>query len=193
MRLCVREKADCLSELGGGGLGLADVLLVDGYNVINAWPELIELKDNLEHVRDKLVDILAGYGAYKDYRVIVVFDAHATAAVQTLSEVVPGLLQVVFTKEGETADSYIERTAYQLVREGNPVYVVTSDWAEQLTVLGAGAWRISARELRNDVLATDKVIKEGYGKSIINYRRHELQSRLGREIVERLNDMRKGR
>ena len=51
---------------------MSTVLLVDGYNVINAWPELVALKDNLEHARDKLVDILAGYGAYKDYKVLVV-------------------------------------------------------------------------------------------------------------------------
>ena len=55
-----------------------DLLIVDGYNVINAWPELIAAKDNLEYARDKLVDILGEYGAYKGFRTIVVFDAHMT-------------------------------------------------------------------------------------------------------------------
>ena len=172
---------------------MATVLLVDGYNVINAWPELVALKDNLEHARDKLVDILAGYGAYKDYKVLVVFDAHASSGGSTFEETAGGAVQVVYTREGETADSYIERATYQLVREGTGVFVVTSDWAEQLMILGAGAWRISARELRNDVLETSEMIKEGYGKNILNYRRQELQSRLGRDVAQRLDDMRKGR
>lgn len=171
---------------------MPDVLLVDGYNVINYWPELNALKDNLEQARDKLVDRLAGYGAFKDYNVIVVFDANAVPGGGGRLDIVPGGLQVVYTREGETADSYIEKAAYQLVREGRGVYVVTSDWDEQLTVLGVGAWRISARELRNDVLATDKNILEGYSHSAVNYRRHELQNRLERDIVRRLNDWRKG-
>lgn len=172
---------------------MPDVLLVDGYNVINDWAELAALTDNLEHVRDKLVDILAGYGAYKDYSVIVVFDAHAVAGGGTSLDSVAGRMKVVYTRESETADSYIERAAYQLVREGRAVYVVTSDWAEQLAILGAGAWRISARELRNAVLEADKKILEGYSQSLVNYRRHELQNRLGRDVVKRLNDWRQGR
>jgi predicted RNA-binding protein with PIN domain len=172
---------------------VSDILLVDGYNIINAWPELIEFKDNLEHARDKLVDILAGYGAYKDYKVVIVFDAHAAPGSGSVLEILPGSLQVVYTKEGETADSYIERAAYQMVRQGNGVYVVTSDWAEQLTILGAGAWRIPARELRELVLEAEKSIAEGFGKSILNYRRLELQGRLNQEVLKRLNEMRRGR
>jgi predicted RNA-binding protein with PIN domain len=170
-----------------------DILLVDGYNVINAWPELVALKDNLEHARDKLVDILASYSAYKDYKVIVVFDAHAVTGGHSSIIAVSGRLQAVFTKEGETADSYIEKAAYQLVRAGRGVYVVTSDWAEQLTVLGAGAWRIPARELRSEVLEMDKRIAEGFGGSVPSKRRHELQNRLGQDVVRRLDEMRKGR
>ena len=60
-------------------------------------------------------------------------------------------------------------------------------------ILGAGAWRISARELRNDVLETGDIINEGYGKNVLNYRRHELQNRLGVDVAKRLDDMRKGR
>ena len=172
---------------------MPEILLVDGYNVINSWPELVELKDNLEHVRDKLVDILAGYGAYKDYRIIVVFDAHAVTGGNTYLEVVPERLQVVYTREGETADSYIERMAYQLVRAGKSVYVVTSDRAEQLAILGAGAWRVSAREFRNQVLEVDNRILEGYGDTVLNYRRHELQSHLNRDVARRLDEMRRGR
>jgi uncharacterized protein len=172
---------------------VADILLVDGYNVIYAWPELAALKDDLELARNKLMDILAGYGAYKDYRVVIVFDAHAVAGGKPSLETVSQALQVVFTKEGETADSCIEKMAYQLVRQGQGVYVVTSDWAEQLTILGVGAWRISARELLGEVLEVDKRIREGYGGILLNYRRNELENRLGRDITKRLNDLRRGR
>jgi len=172
---------------------VADILLVDGYNVIYAWPELAALKDDLELARNKLMDILGGYGAYKDYRVVIVFDAHAVAGGKTCLEAVTEGLQAVFTKEGETADSCIEKMAYQWVRQGQGVYVVTSDWAEQLTILGVGAWRVSARELRVEVLEADKLIREGYGGPLLSCRRNELENRLGRDIAERLNDLRRGR
>ena len=100
---------------------------------------------------------------------------------------------MIFTKEGETADSCIEKMAYQLVRSGQGVYVVTSDWAEQLTILGVGAWRVPARELRGEVLEAEKQIRAGYCGSLSNYRRSELENRLGRDITERLNDLRRGR
>ncbi|MDR3590105.1 MAG: NYN domain-containing protein [Negativicutes bacterium] len=172
---------------------MADILLVDGYNVIYAWPELTALKDDLELARNKLMDILAGYGAYKDYRVVIVFDAHSVAREKNALETVNERLQVIFTKEGETADSCIEKMAYQLVRQGQGVYVVTSDWAEQLTILGVGAWRISAREFRNEVLEADKRIREDYGGSLLSGRRSELGNRLKRDVTERLNDLRRGR
>jgi uncharacterized protein len=172
---------------------VADIMLVDGYNVIYAWPELSAMKDDLELARNKLMDILGGYGAYKDYRVVIVFDAHGVAGGKTCLETITEGLQVIFTQEGETADSCIEKMAYQLVRQGQGVYVVTSDWAEQLTILGVGAWRVSARELRDEVLEADKRIREGYGRSLTNYRRNELGNRLGRDIAERLNDLRRGR
>ncbi|MBP2645655.1 MAG: hypothetical protein H6Q75_1095 [Firmicutes bacterium] len=172
---------------------MADFMLVDGYNVINAWPELITLKDNLEHARDKLVDILSGYGAYKDYIIVIVFDAHATAGDRSVIEAVPGHLEVVFTKEGETADSYIEKTAYQLVRQGEAVYVVTSDGAEQMTIFGVGAWRIPARELLSDVRKADKLLRDGYTDSVLNRRRREIGGCVSREVMEKLDEMRRRR
>ncbi|MBP2655076.1 MAG: yacP [Firmicutes bacterium] len=170
---------------------MADFMLVDGYNVINAWPELVALIENLDYARDRLVDILSGYGAYKEYRIVIVFDAHAVAGESTIFEVRPKWLEVVFTKEGETADSYIEKKAYQLVRQGEVVHVVTSDRAEQLTVLGMGAWRISVRELLNEVLAIEKCLREDYGESVFNHRRQEIGGRVGRDIMEKLDEMRR--
>ncbi len=173
----------------------ADMLLIDGYNIINAWPELIALKENsLEHARDKLTEIMTGYGAFKKYNVILVFDAHGVVGTDSCYRINDST-EVVYTKEGETADSYIEKMVYYLLRpdvRSGRVYVVTSDWAEQLVILGAGAYRISARELLQDVYKVNKLIAEGFSESVLTYRRHELQNRLNSDVVRRLDEMRRG-
>jgi predicted RNA-binding protein with PIN domain len=168
-----------------------ELLFVDGYNILNAWPELMELKD-LEHARDKFINILAGYGAYKNYRIIIVFDAHSVPGPDS-SEKVFDDVEVVFTGEGETADSYIEKSTYLAVRTGRSVFVATSDWAEQTVILGAGAYRLSARELIQDIKGIDKLMKEKFTETPVNYRRHELGSRINSTVMERLNEIRKGR
>lgn len=168
-----------------------DHLLVDGYNVINDWPELIALKDNLEHARDRLVDILAHYGAFMDYQTAIVFDAHFTSGGETHRQIVRGV-SVIFTEEGATADSCIEKLAYDLVRQGKAVYVATSDGAEQMLVLGMGAYRISARELLKDVKRVNKLIKDRFTESAHFSRRHELENRLHDDIAKRLNELRRG-
>lgn len=171
---------------------MRDILIVDGYNVVNAWPELTAFLDNLEHARDKLLDILAGYGAYKDYKTIVVFDAHAVPGSTGSCEVMPAM-DVIYTKEGETADSYIEKMVYYLVRQGERVYVVTSDRAEQMFILGAGAYRISARELRKDVQKVQIQIEDDFLKGRALNSRHELENRLDSEVLRRLEELRRGR
>lgn len=168
-------------------------IIVDGYNVVNAWPELIKLKDNnLEHARDRLVDKLAGYGSYKGYRVIVVFDAHSISGAQQREEERGGV-EIVYTAEGETADSYIEKLAYNLVRKGEQVFVVTSDWAEQMVILGAGAFRIPARQLERDILAAEKKMTNAFTENTLTYRRHELGSRIDGDVARRLDEMRRRR
>ncbi len=167
-----------------------DLLIVDGYNVINAWPELIAVKDNLEYARDRLVDILSEYGAYKGLRTIIVFDAHMAAG-RGSNQSQNSDLEVIYTKEGETADSYIEKMVYDLVRQGGRIYVVTSDWAEQMFILGAGAFRISARELRHDVADTKREITAGISRKVLARDRHELGNRLGKDILKRLDAMRR--
>lgn len=169
-----------------------DHLLVDGYNVMNAWPELAALQDNLEHARDRLVDILAHYGAFMDYQVVVVFDAHFVAGGQMHRQIAQGIT-VIFTEEGSTADSCIEKLAYDLVRRGEEVYVATSDGAEQMLVLGVGAYRISARELLKDVKRVNKVIRDRFADSAHHRRRHELENRLDGDVARRLNELRRGR
>jgi hypothetical protein len=171
---------------------MLDHLIVDGYNVINAWPELIALKDqDLQHARDSLVDILAGYGSFKNLKVVVVFDAHLTAGRDSV-EIISPVLEVVYTNEGETADSYIEKMVYSLVRQGEHVYVVTSDWAEQLAVLSFGAYRISAREFRLDVQAVNKALRDGFTETALTCRRHELEGRLDQTVREKLDRIRRG-
>ncbi len=172
--------------------GRQDNLLVDGYNVINAWPELCAFKDNLEFARDRLVDIMAHYGAFKDYRVVIVFDAHFVIGGEMRRQIVKGL-SVIYTEEGETADSCIEKMAYALVKQGQEVYVATSDGAEQMLILGAGAYRISARELLKDVKRVNKAIKERFTETPQNYRRQELENRISDDVAKRLNDIRRGR
>lgn len=124
-------------------------LVVDGYNVINSWQDFRKFREeNLEHARELLKEKLAEYIAFKGYSGIVVFDAQEVQGVASFEK--NGALEIVFTNEGETADSWIERRVYDLVKSGSSVFVVTSDYAEQLNVLGSGAYRISAREFREE-------------------------------------------
>lgn len=165
---------------------------MDGYNVVNDWPELVALRDSLEYARDRLLAIVSEYCSYQGYQGIVVFDAHLVIGADRRKDAM-GELTVIYTREGETADSYIERTAYDYVRQGYRVFVVTSDWAEQLVILGAGAFRISARELRVDVKKTKQRITEELAAKELKLRRHELGSRLQGDVLERLDAMRRDR
>ncbi len=169
---------------------MKNILLVDGYNVIHAWPELSARKDNLEDARDKLIDMMASYGAFQDLAVTIIFDANAVSGAAVFENLI-GHVSVIYTQEGETADSHIERMAYDMVRQRKLVYVVTSDWVEQMVILGAGAYRISARELLQDVKKVNKLIKDGFSESQLTYRRHELESRLNSDVVQRLHELRK--
>lgn len=142
--------------------GPKEFLLVDGYNIINAWPELDnEAKTiNLESARDKLIDIMADYSASTGIYVIIVFDAHQVDINRRTRYAINGV-EVVFTKEAETADHFIEKLVDAIGRQ-EKVKVATSDWIEQQIVMGRGADRISARELYYEVtnLIKKRRIKE---------------------------------
>lgn len=125
-------------------------LLVDGYNIIFAWEELREMaRDNVEGARTKLMDILCNYQGYIQDTLILVYDAYKVKGN-------PGTVQkyhnihVVYTKEAETADQYIEKTVHQIGRKYQ-VTVATSDALEQVIIWGQGAARMSAQELRREV------------------------------------------
>lgn len=138
-----------------------EFLLVDGYNIIHAWDELKELFElSLESARQRLIEILSNYQGFKKITVIVVFDGYLVKGnIGTVYEY--NNINVVFTKEAETADHYIERVVNTLPRHYT-VRVATSDGLEQLIILGSGATRVSARELYNEVKGIENTIRERY-------------------------------
>lgn len=128
----------------------AEYLLVDGYNIINSWPELRVLaEESLEDARERLIHILADYQGYRGIRIILVFDAHMTDSGIGHFEDHDGL-EVIYTKKHETADHYIERWVNQFGNDGN-VWVATSDFLEQTIIMSRGGIRISARELEEEI------------------------------------------
>ena len=133
---------------------MKEYLILDGYNVINSWPELERLmSQSLEVARTDLIGKMAEYRAYKGINVIIVFDAYLVKGSNRSNEKLQGV-EIVFTKEKETADAYIERLITQLSSNRNRVSVVTNDWVEQQMVLGGGATRVSVREM---VLEFDQI------------------------------------
>lgn len=134
-----------------------EYLLVDGYNIIFAWDNLTKIaeKNSLEDARDKLVSILSNYQGAKEIELIIVFDAYKVKGSGSVEKI--GKTNIVYTKEAETADSYIERITNTLVKEYS-VRVATSDRLEQIIIMGQGALRISATELRADVKLTAKKV-----------------------------------
>ncbi|MBO4887734.1 MAG: TetM/TetW/TetO/TetS family tetracycline resistance ribosomal protection protein [Firmicutes bacterium] len=139
-----------------------EYLLVDGYNVIFAWEKLKKIaKDQLESARNQLLELLSAYQTFRDCILIVVFDAYNVP--RPVEDILRyDELYVVYTRQAETADTYIERTTYEL-RAKRHVRVVTSDGAEQLIVLGHGAVRVSAREFEYEIREVIKEIREKIG------------------------------
>lgn len=134
-----------------------EILLVDGYNMIGDWPELRVLREkDLAAARDILVDKMAEYQAYTGMRVIVVFDAHFVPGSETKYK--NYRIEVIFTKENESADERIEKLAKELKDIRTEIHVATSDFLEQWVTFGLGALRKSARELAIEVNQIEKRI-----------------------------------
>lgn len=149
------------------------VLIVDGYNMIGAWPDLVTLKkrNQLEEAREQLLRQLSEYANYRNIETIVVFDAQFVPGMKQTYEQYQ--LQVVFTEKDETADSYIEAYARTRLDMFTQVTVATSDLAEQWQIFSAGALRKSARELYQDLhRMTKKITKDAEKYRFENYRRH---------------------
>lgn len=136
-----------------------EYVLVDGYNIIFAWDELKEIaKDSLDMARGKLVNMLSSYQGFINSPIIIVFDAYKVKGNPGSVEHY-GDLSVVYTKEAETADAYIEKVTHDLAKT-HRVRVATSDGLEQIIILGAGALRISARSFHEEVMQAEKMIRE---------------------------------
>lgn len=136
-----------------------EYLLVDGYNIIFAWDFLRELADvNLDGARGRLMDILSNYQGYRNMHLILVFDAYKVKG-NPGSTVRFHNIDVVYTKEAETADRYIERVTHEIGRK-HKVRVATSDGLEQLIIMGAGAVRVSAAEFQEEVMAAGEELRQ---------------------------------
>lgn len=140
---------------------MEEYLLVDGYNVIFAWEDLKEIaKVNIEGARNKLMDVLCNYQGFKKCNLILVFDAYKVQG-QELGVQKYHNIYVVYTKEAETADQYIEKVVHEIGRKYH-VTVATSDNVEQVVTLGQGGKLLSARELRTEVEEVQRQIREEY-------------------------------
>lgn len=166
-----------------------DILLVDGYNIIGAWPELNELKKNdLAAARDRLVELMAEYQGYTGYRVIVVFDAYYVQGIARKYKNYK--VEVLFTRENETADERIEKLAIELNNIKTQIHVATSDFTEQWAIFGQGALRKSARELLTEVKVIEKKIERKVRNSSEKMPASKIQ--LSDEVAEIFEKWRRG-
>ena len=167
-------------------------LLVDGYNVIHAKKELAALAaDSLEIARRKLSDALCEFKSLSRYRIILVFDAHLVAGgIGSVEEY--HNIKVVYTKEAETADHYIESAAYKLGKKNDRITVATSDVLEQVIVLGHGAMRISAEDLWREIAAAKEELRTRY---IHNrpIKKNPIENLLDEETARKFEEMRYGK
>lgn len=170
---------------------MQEYLLVDGYNVIFAWEELKELaKVSIEAARDKLMDILCNYQGYKKCVLILVFDAYKVEGYALEIQKYHNI-HVVYTKEAETADQYIEKVVHHIGRKYH-VTVVTSDGVEQVITMGQGGTRISSRDFLEEIEYTKKLIEEDNEKQRVSDRNY-LFDHADDEFVKKMEKIRLGR
>ncbi|CAG7647518.1 putative protein YacP [Paenibacillus solanacearum] len=171
---------------------IQEILIVDGYNIIGAWPELQKLKDiRLEEARDRLIAIMGEYQSFSGMKVILVFDAYY----------VPGLgrkdvhhkLPVYFTKEKETADELIERLVTAHIGRRKQIYVATSDMTEQHVIFGKGAFRVPASELLVKVRQARQEIRKKIEEDNQASRHNSFDSRLTDDVKAMFEKWRRGR
>lgn len=166
-----------------------DILIVDGYNIIGAWPELKRLKNtDFAGARDKLIEKMAEYKAYTGYRVIIVFDAHQVPGIE--KKMTNHNVEVIFTRENETADERIEKMANELNNIKTQVHVATSDSTEQWVVFGQGALRKSARELLNEMKSIENKITRSVSET--NKEKSINRIKIKNEIIEIFEKWRRG-
>lgn len=165
-------------------------IFLDGYNIINSWSELIDAKNiGLEVSRKLLIEIIQNYAAFNGYKIYIVFDAYLTHGGIEKKEKYENVI-VVFTKEGETADSYIERNV-DIMGRRKDILVVTSDSLEQQVIFQRGALRMSTVEFhyevkknQNDILVETKKIKAT--------KPNWIEERIPKDVLEKLEKIRRG-
>lgn len=167
-----------------------EFLLVDGYNIIFSWPELKKLAENgsLELARIRLADILCNYQGFRKNEVILVFDGYKTKG--NLGTVVHyHNIDIVYTKEAQTADQFIEAISYQMALDYQ-IRVATSDGMEQMIILAKGAVRMSAPELWREVKAAQKEIAKAQKMLQIQSSRNSFLDNLPPEQAKLLQQLR---
>lgn len=162
-------------------------LLVDGYNLLYSWKKDFFQFENPEDARESLVQQFMEYSGYYFIKVVVVFDGQGSL---TTYDKRGELLDVVYTTSLETADQWIEKKTFRLIREGWKVKVVTSDRVEQQVVFGSGALRIPTGEMIREMLKMNVSIKIESEKRKGNIKREEVLDRLDQDISEKLNKIR---
>lgn len=167
-----------------------DVLLVDGYNIIGDWDELIKLREkDIAQARKRLIERMEEYQAYAGNRIIIVFDALYVKGTEH-RQLYNGV-EVIYTREDETADECIERLVKSLKNVNNEVYVATSDYMEQRTIFSRGALRIPARELQLNI----EHYESNVPRQLARNRRHERQVRnqINEDVLSKLEKIRRRR
>lgn len=168
-------------------------LIVDGYNIINSWEDLKALgEESMESAREKLIDYLMDFAILWD-KITIVFDAHQVPGGVETRETFHSL-EVIYTREKETADNVIEKITHNFKGRNNiNILVATSDRVQQEIVFGRGAHRISARELKILLESIKIDIREKYTDNIFLLDRNSLDSHLGEDVRDKLNKMRHAR
>lgn len=169
------------------------ILIVDGYNIINAWSKLKTIsEEDLQTSREMLVNHVLEYSKIKGLEAYIIFDAYrvknSEENIQKYHEIT-----IVFTKENQTADSYIEKFISSLSKY-DEIYVATSDYAEQQIALGKGCYRIPARELISDVSnAKEALRKKSSFKSKEYNSMNRLENKIDSSVLEKLEKIRRNK
>lgn len=166
----------------------SNILIVDGYNVINAWEELSKLAErSLEEARQKLNDIISEFAEYTQVETYIVYDAYNVKIIKDRITKIKKLT-IIFTKENQTADAYIEKFLHDYKYKRNTtIRVATNDYTEQNMVLGKGAVRLTARELYLEVQESKKDIKKILKKNeTSSYTFEQLLDKETYEILEKI-------
>lgn len=162
-----------------------EYLFVDGYNIINSWGNLKAIsKVDFEQARLKLIEILAEYKHYSGIEIYVVFDAYMVKGNNRSEEIYKGI-HVIYTKENELADHYIEKALEEMGRDFK-IRVATSDWVEQQIILSRGGIRVSARELQVEIEDEKRMVSRQ--RKTINTKNDIVLGRLEEQLIHKLKD-----